>query len=69
MVGSELRERRRAAGLTQEEVARLLAVAPNTVARWESGNRRITERAARQLRMLLAFVEGNAAWAELLWVR
>jgi transcriptional regulator with XRE-family HTH domain len=41
MTLSELRQRRRALGLTQAQLARLLGVHSNTVAHWEQGVQRI----------------------------
>ena len=37
MSGDELKERRNALGMTQAELAKILDVKPNTVARWENG--------------------------------
>lgn len=37
MESNELREKRIALGLTQAQLAEILAVKPNTVARWERG--------------------------------
>ncbi|MPZ24695.1 MAG: helix-turn-helix domain-containing protein [Dehalococcoidia bacterium] len=37
MTSSELRENRKIYGLTQVQLAELMAVSPNTVARWERG--------------------------------
>jgi transcriptional regulator with XRE-family HTH domain len=37
MNGDELKERRNALGMTQAELAEILDVKPNTVARWENG--------------------------------
>ena len=37
--GRELRRLRKAAGLTQADVAKLVGRHPNTVARWERGER------------------------------
>ncbi len=37
MEGDELREKRIALGLTQAQLATILDVKPNTVARWERG--------------------------------
>jgi transcriptional regulator with XRE-family HTH domain len=37
MESDELREKRIALGLTQAQLAEILAVKPNTVARWERG--------------------------------
>jgi transcriptional regulator with XRE-family HTH domain len=41
MTGDELRKRREDLGLTQEQLATALGVAPNTVARWERSERAI----------------------------
>ncbi len=41
MTGDELRDKREALGMTQEQLATELKVAPNTVARWERGERSI----------------------------
>ena len=41
MTGDELREKRQSLGMTQEQLAAELKVAPNTVARWERGERSI----------------------------
>lgn len=51
MSGAELHELRRAAGLTQCELAARVGVAGNTVARWERGERGIPEPAARLVRL------------------
>jgi transcriptional regulator with XRE-family HTH domain len=37
MTGDELKERRNALSLTQAQLAEILDVKPNTVARWERG--------------------------------
>jgi transcriptional regulator with XRE-family HTH domain len=42
MSGDELRERRLALRLTQEELANFLSVTPNTIARWERGEREVS---------------------------
>ena len=41
MTGDELRNKREELGMTQEQLAVALGVAPNTVARWERGERNI----------------------------
>jgi transcriptional regulator with XRE-family HTH domain len=41
MTGDELRKVREALGMTQEQLAIALGVAPNTVARWERSERAI----------------------------
>jgi transcriptional regulator with XRE-family HTH domain len=37
MTGKELKRKRAALGLTQVQLAEILGVQPNTVARWENG--------------------------------
>jgi len=37
MKGKELKSRRAALGMTQAQLAEILGVQPNTVARWENG--------------------------------
>lgn len=41
MIGQDLRQFRKKLNLTQEEFAKQLSVAPNTVARWERDERAI----------------------------
>jgi DNA-binding XRE family transcriptional regulator len=53
MTRQELRALRKAAGLTQGELAKRLGVALNTVSRWETGGARITSPMARLLRLVL----------------
>src|SRR5437762_84575 len=53
MTGTQLRRTRRDLGLTQAQFAKLASVAPNTVARWERGERRIPEATGRRLDFLL----------------
>jgi transcriptional regulator with XRE-family HTH domain len=50
--GARLRAFRRSQGWTQAELASHLGVAPNTVARLERGERRITGRTWRQVETL-----------------
>ena len=57
MTLSELRQRRRAIGLTQAQLARLLGVHPNTVAHWEQGVQRIPP----FLGLALAWIEQTRA--------
>ena len=52
MDGSELRRRRERLRMTQEQLARELGVAPNTVARWERGERSIPPHLALALNAL-----------------
>ena len=49
MDAGKFRSIREAAGLTQEALAALLGVHRVTIARWETGTRRIPEMAARLL--------------------
>lgn len=57
MTGDELREKREALGMTQEQLATELKVAPNTVARWERGERSIPP----YLDLALETIERNQA--------
>jgi transcriptional regulator with XRE-family HTH domain len=41
VTGRELKKRRALLGLTQKELAERLGVSPNTVARWERGERQV----------------------------
>jgi transcriptional regulator with XRE-family HTH domain len=50
--GSEVRELRKGLGLTQEQFGELVGVARNSVARWERGEMKIRESAARLIRLL-----------------
>jgi transcriptional regulator with XRE-family HTH domain len=59
MDGQELRRRRLALGWTQAELAQRLEVAPNTVARWERGERGIAHPA--MLSAMLDVIEAKAA--------
>ena len=52
MTGEEVRRLRRQLGVTQVELAQLVGVAPNSVARWERGEMRVRESAARLMRLL-----------------
>jgi transcriptional regulator with XRE-family HTH domain len=51
MTGKQLRTIRRRLGLTQKDLAKELAVAWNTVARWERDEVPIRESVARLIRM------------------
>jgi len=53
MTGQQLRALRRKAGKTQEQLAAILAVAPNTVARWERGERAISAPMALLIRAMV----------------
>ena len=52
MMPHEFKGERAATGLTQAALAKLLGVHPVTVARWETGTRRIPEMAARLLKRI-----------------
>jgi transcriptional regulator with XRE-family HTH domain len=53
VTGDELRRLRRKAGLTQVQVAERLGVTSTSVARWERGERAISEPVARLITLLL----------------
>ena len=55
MTGAELRAARARLGLTQAALAKLLRVAPNTVARWERGERAVPGPAIAAIQMLIAY--------------
>ena len=52
MTGEEVAALRRRLGLTQVELAELVGVAPNSVARWERREMAVRESAARLMRLL-----------------
>ena len=52
MTGDELRRLRRRLGLTQVQLAERLGVTSTSVARWERGERAISEPVARLVRLL-----------------
>ncbi len=52
MNGDEVKALRKQLRLTQVELAEQVGVAPNSVARWERGEMRIRESAARLLKLL-----------------
>lgn len=54
MTGAQLRKYRKALGYTQKQLAEALGVAPNSVARWERGEMKITEPVARLVQLLSA---------------
>ena len=54
MVGKELRAIRARLRLTQVEIAELVGVASNTVARWERGEMTMRERRARLIQSIYA---------------
>jgi DNA-binding transcriptional regulator YiaG len=58
MKPDEVRALRRKLGLTQLQLALALRVTPNTVARWEQGERRVTPLAEGAL-TLLALTHGG----------
>jgi len=54
MTGREVRALRKKLGLTQLRLAELVGVAENSVARWERGEMRVRESAARLMQRLAA---------------
>jgi DNA-binding transcriptional regulator YiaG len=52
MDGNELLQIRRSLGLTQEQMADLIGVRANTIARWERDELRISEPVSRLIRLL-----------------
>lgn len=54
MTGTELKAQRTRLGLTQLELAAKLGVTANSVARWERGERGISEPIAKLVQMLRA---------------
>ena len=64
MKGRELRGIRKRFGLSQAAFGRLVGVAQNSVARWERDEMRITESAARLVRLLGKYPELASELAE-----
>ena len=60
MKPAELRQVRKALGLTQESLARRIGVAPNTVARWERGELAMPVQAARLIGVLEGVADAEA---------
>lgn len=59
MTGAQLRRLRCKRKLTQLQFAERLGVRSNTVARWERGELRLTERTVRLVRLLFGDVGGR----------
>lgn len=53
MTGAELRKQRKNLGLTQVQLADRLGVSGNAVARWERGERRISQPVALLIELLI----------------
>jgi DNA-binding transcriptional regulator YiaG len=53
MTPSDVKRLRRRLDMTQARFAELIGVAPNTVARWESGNRAVPPTTARLIRFVV----------------
>ena len=56
MTGKEMRELRKAKGLTQFKLALLMGVTPPTIYRWETGRAAISEQVSRHLHLALETV-------------
>lgn len=54
MTPTELKQNRKKLGVTQAELAMMVEVTQNTVARWEMGLRRVPPLAARVIRTIVA---------------
>jgi len=65
MVGQYLADRRRAAGLSQEELADLVGVRQTAVSRWESGQRAITVYYLARVSSVLPTCNIAALWEDL----
>lgn len=52
MTGDDVQRIRKRLGVTQRELAVLVGVAPNSVARWERGEMAVRESAARLMALL-----------------
>lgn len=59
MTGKGLKQKRAQLGLTQVQLAARLGVSANAVARWERGERRISEPVARLLTLLCTMPRMN----------
>ena len=57
---AELKQARKALGLTQESLARRVGVAPNTVARWERGELAMPVQASRLIGVLEGIADAEA---------
>ena len=54
MTGRELKAARLKSGLSRQQLARIVAVGPETVWRWERGKRHISDMTAELLQRVLA---------------
>lgn len=61
MTPQEFRRLRELLGLSQEKLARRLDVSQNTVARWESGSRKISGPVAILMRLIVDMHTGKSA--------
>ena len=59
MEGSELAALRKQLGLTQAQLAERIGIAPNSLARLERGERRISEPMARLVKLLVQIETGE----------
>lgn len=63
MTGEDIRRERERLGITQDELAKLLGVAANTVSRWEIGQRNPHPLTLKAIRTVLAEVKAEMAKA------
>ena len=63
MTGEDIRREREKLGITQDELAKLLGVATNTVSRWEIGQRNPHPLTLKAIRTVLAEVKAEMAKA------
>ena len=57
--GEEIRKRRRALDITQDEFAEMLDCSQPNIARWESGKTRVSRRIAKEIQSLLDRLEAK----------
>ena len=63
VTGEDIRREREKLGITQDELAKLLGVAMNTVSRWEIGQRTPHPLTLKAIQTVLAEVKANMAKA------
>jgi transcriptional regulator with XRE-family HTH domain len=57
MNGAKIRRLRKAAGLTQEDLAQAIEVSRQAVSAWERGSKRPSQRRLKRLRVVLCHLE------------